>query len=76
MKKLTSLVALLLVLSLALSGCDLLSSLGLFSSPISLDDLPAYSGKAYVAIDGNVPSFTDEEKAVIVAQMKEAGLEI
>lgn len=32
------------------------------SSPaISLEDVPAYSGEPYVELDGNVPSFTDEE---------------
>ena len=68
MKKLTSLLALLLVLCISLGGCDLLSMLGLGSEPpISLDELPAYSGKAYVEIDGNVPSFTDEEKAAATA---------
>ena len=64
MKKLSALLALLLVLSLSLSGCDLLSMLGLGSEPpISLDELPAYSGKAYVEINGNVPSFDEEDKA-------------
>ncbi|MBQ8173921.1 MAG: DNA/RNA non-specific endonuclease [Clostridia bacterium] len=68
MKKLTSLVALLLVLCLSLGGCDLLSMLGLGTqSPISLDEVPAYSGPAYVEINGNVPSFTDEEKAAATA---------
>lgn len=64
MKKLSALLALLLVLSLSLSGCDLLSMLGLGTQPpISLDELPAYSGKAYVEINGNVPSFDEEDKA-------------
>lgn len=28
---------------------------------VSLDDIPAYSGNAYVAVNGNVPFFTEEE---------------
>ena len=64
MKKLSVLLALLLVLSLSLTGCDLLSALGLGNSaPISLDDVPAYAGKAYVEINGNAPSFDEEDKA-------------
>lgn len=64
MKKLSVLLALLLVLSLSLTGCDLLSALGLGNSaPISLDDVPAYAGKAYVEINGGVPSFDEEDKA-------------
>ena len=68
MKKLSALLALLLILSFSLSGCDLLSMLGLGAEPpISLSEVPAYSGKAYVAINGNVPSFDEEEKAGAVS---------
>ena len=64
MKKLTSVLALLLILCISLGGCDLLSMLGLAPTPpISLEEVPAYSGKAYVEINGNLPSFTEEEKA-------------
>lgn len=28
---------------------------------VSLDDIPAFDGKAYIAINGNVPLFTEEE---------------
>ena len=30
-------------------------------APVSLSDIPAYSGNAYVAINGNVPYFNDSE---------------
>ncbi len=29
----------------------------------SLDDIPEFSGKAYISINNNIPSFTDEEKS-------------
>lgn len=63
----SSLIALLLALSLLLSSCfglelDLgLDGIGGSSSPISLDEVPEYSGKAYIEINGNVPYFTEEE---------------
>lgn len=31
------------------------------ASPVSLSSIPAYSGKAYVAVDGNVPNFSASE---------------
>lgn len=31
------------------------------SEPVSLDNIPEYSGSAYVEINGNVPFFTDDE---------------
>ena len=30
--------------------------------PVSMQQLPAYSGKAYVEIDGNQPGFTEQDK--------------
>ena len=33
------------------------------ASTYTLDDIPAYSGEPYVEINGNVPIFTDEDKA-------------
>lgn len=33
------------------------------TSTYTLDDIPAYSGEPYVEINGNVPNFTDEDKA-------------
>ena len=30
-------------------------------TPVSLDDIPAYSGEAYVEINGNVPFFTEQD---------------
>lgn len=32
------------------------------AAPISLKDVPAYSGKAYVEINGNKPSFSDSDR--------------
>ena len=56
-------LALLLIISLALSSCGLLDYFkSRYQPPISLDEVPEFSGKAYVEINGNVPFFTDEEK--------------
>lgn len=33
------------------------------ASTYTLDDIPTYSGEPYVEINGNVPNFTDEDKA-------------
>ena len=43
-----------LVFSLLLTACAP-------AEPISLDDIPEYSGNAYIQINGNTPFFTDEE---------------
>lgn len=53
----------LLVLSLSLCSCGALSFLlgDQYSAPISLDEVPEYSGIAYVEINGNLPYFTEEE---------------
>ena len=32
-----------------------------YEPPISLDEIPPYSGEPYVAINGNAPTFTEEE---------------
>ncbi len=72
----SALLALLLTLSLLFTGCDdLFSSFGGFGdlgdqtgdgaqseTNITLDSIPAFDGvHAYVAINGNVPFFTEEE---------------
>ena len=50
-----------LLCSLLLSGCEGLSPST--QSPVySLDELPAYSGEPYVAVNGNQPFFTDEDQ--------------
>ncbi len=54
--------ALLLALLLCFVSCDFLPTGD--SDPegnVSLDDIPAYSGKPYVAVNGNVPFFTEGE---------------
>lgn len=43
-------------------GC---TELLLPASPISLDEVPAYSGKPYVVLNNNVPLFTEEELSAI-----------
>ena len=65
MKKNTTFIrisALLLALLLCFVSCDFLPTGG--KTPegnVSLDDIPAYSGKPYVAVNGNVPFFTENE---------------
>ena len=50
-----------LLCSFLLSGCEGLSPSA--QSPVySLDELPAYSGEPYVAVNGNQPFFTDEDQ--------------
>lgn len=56
-----SIVALLLALSLLLSACSFLPGGNGPKSPVSLDDIPKYSGRAYVEINGNIPFFTEDE---------------
>lgn len=54
---LTRVAALLLALALILSSCGAITP----AAPISLDEVPEYSGKAYVEINGNIPFFTESE---------------
>lgn len=56
MKRLTNTLLTLLLL-LSLTACQLQPS----QSSISLEELPAYDGQAYVELEGNVPTFTQEE---------------
>lgn len=50
-----------LLCSFLLSGCEGLSPSA--QSPVySLDELPAYSGEPYVAVNGNQPFFTEEDQ--------------
>lgn len=61
-------LAILLVISTAaLSACtfsftDNSANQNSKESPAILNSIPEYSGKAYVELDGNNPSFTDKEK--------------
>ncbi len=72
MKRLSALLALLLALCLCFTGCDLSNLLGDTGDGgtsqgggtppnVSLDAIPAFSGKAFVAVNGNVPFFTEDE---------------
>ena len=50
-----------LLCSFLLNGCEGLSPSA--QSPVySLDELPAYSGEPYVAVNGNQPFFTEEDQ--------------
>ena len=63
-KKTFKLLSLVLIISIctAMTGCtDLLSAYLPQQSSITIDDIPEYDGQPYVIINGNVPSFTDEE---------------
>lgn len=57
MKRLVSILSLLIVLVFTFTGCVQKSA-----GPISLDEIPEFNDKdAYVEINGNVPFFTDED---------------
>ena len=56
-----SLTAALLSLCLFLSGCMMPPAEGTAAS-FSLEDIPAYAGDPYVAIDGNQPDFPEEDQ--------------
>ena len=55
-----SLTAALLSLCLLLSGCMMPPAEGTVTS-FSLEDIPAWSGEPYVAVDGNQPDFPEED---------------
>lgn len=69
-----SLLSLLLVFALAFSGCDLLASIFPAETPTTQDyggpitwngeEIPAYSGKAYISLNGGNPTFTEEDYTV------------
>ncbi|MBO7304309.1 MAG: DNA/RNA non-specific endonuclease [Clostridia bacterium] len=66
-KRSFAVAALLIALSISLSGCAFLDTLlgGLVEGPplASLDSIPEFTGKhPYAVINGNVPFFTDEER--------------
>lgn len=65
-----AIMALLLVLCLSMTSCldglfdNLFSDKGTddnINTPISLDEIPPYSGKIYIEINGNQPYFTSNE---------------
>ena len=65
MKKFTRIcLPLLLLVALLFSSCSLLSFFrkGEEKTPVSLEELPAYSGEPYAEVNGNKPYFTDAEK--------------
>ena len=60
MKRLnTALLSFLLLMSVLLSACGALPQSG--GSSATLDSIPAYSGQAYVELNGNQPAFTEDE---------------
>ena len=56
-----SIIALLLALSMLLSGCSFIDGLLGSDDPISLDEIPEFSGEPYVVINDGVPFFTEDE---------------
>lgn len=60
MKKLRRIV-IFLVMCVVLLGCQ--SPKKTTQPTITLDEIPTYSGKAYVEINGNVPEFSEEDKS-------------
>ena len=65
MKKLLSLLLALTVICATLTSCfgNEPPEQPAYGS-LSEDELPSYTGKAYVIINNNLPEFTDEEKSV------------
>ena len=65
MKKFASILLIFALLCAVLTSCNVPEPEpeGGYSS-VNEEDLPVYEGKAYVVINGNIPSFTDEEKSV------------
>ena len=68
--RLTAAILLAVILVLQLASCSFGSGTGDgFGNPdaplISLDSIPEYSGKAYVAINGNVPFFEEDELTTV-----------
>ena len=60
MKRLnTALLSFLLLMSVLLSACGARPHSG--GSSATLDSIPAYSGQAYVELNGNQPTFTEDE---------------
>ena len=56
-RRISAMVLISLILSLLLSGCGFIPP----EPPVSPDDIPAYSGAAYIKINGGEPFFTAEE---------------
>ena len=56
-----SLIALILALSILLSSCTLLDSIFGSKPPISLDEVPEFSGEPFVVINGGEPYFEKNE---------------
>ncbi len=66
MKRITlSALALITVLCLLLSSCSFFGNDSSDDAPISLSEIPEFSGEAYVEINGNEPFFTKEERATV-----------
>lgn len=66
-KSMLSLVSVLLVFVILFSGCELDSPTGIEESSlptsiVSLDEIPDFSGSPYVEVNGNQPSFSEEER--------------
>lgn len=57
-------VLLCFLLILPLSGCELDLSFLSPPPPITLEDVPDYSGEPYVVLENGIPAFTEEEMAL------------
>ncbi len=66
-KRLLAIIAILLILSTVLTGCDIINRIiggGDDIPSVDLNSIPEFDGKhAYVIINDNTPFFTDDEKA-------------
>ena len=65
-RRILPLIALLLIISTLLTGCEFINGLlgGNEIPSVDLNSIPAFDGRnAYVIINDNIPFFTDEEKA-------------
>ena len=63
LKRLSALIAFILVLSLLMTGCELFGFKKDEIPSVDLNSIPAFDGRhAYVIINDNVPFFTEDEK--------------
>ncbi len=60
LRKLSGALALILSVIILICGCQL-PGVGESAAPIGLDEIPEYSGVAYVSVNGGTPFFDDEE---------------
>lgn len=54
-------IIIMAIIIIATKYMPLLQDIGSKKAPISIDNIPAYSGSPYVEINGNIPFFTNDE---------------